>query len=111
MDPYKNNMIPKDIYHSKLTVSGQVSAIMNAHLDNRQLNVIDEPTRVFRKYEHIEIIATKEHVKPGAKINKVAYIAFVEVKSGGLIRVGDELYINNKFIGHVLGFDATHTPN
>lgn len=111
MDPYQQGLIPSDIYFSKRNVGGKIVSIMNAYLNNRQLKLIDEPTRAFRKYDLVEIIATKEKRHPGETVNSIAYVGFIEIKSGGIIRVSDKFKINERTIGKVIGFDATHFPN
>jgi len=111
MDPYSKGLIPNDIYSSKITVRGKIVSIMNAHLNNRDLKLIKEPTRAFRKHDLVEIIATDEVKYPGENINSIAYIGFTEILNGGVIRRDDTLLINEKALGKVLGFDATHAPN
>lgn len=111
MEPYKQGIIPSYIYYKKVKVSGKINSIMNACLDNRGLKLIEESTRAFKKYDLIEIIVTKESKFPGERVNSIAYIGFIEVENGGVIRIGDKFIVNKKSIGQVLGFDATHMPN
>jgi len=86
-------------------------AVLNHKLTNRQLNLVKTPTRAIKRGEIHELIGTHEDASPGSSVNNVWYIGFFEVTKGGIIVYGDEVYINEKKIGLVLGFDETHMPN
>jgi hypothetical protein len=47
----------------------------------------------------------------GDKIDRVGYLGFAEIASGGVMEVGDPVRIAGTQIGRVLGFDDTHYPN
>jgi hypothetical protein len=57
------------------------------------------------------MITDEKEAKPGAVVNRVSYIAFIEIHRGGVMVVGDEVYWKNNFLGIVAGFDDTHMPN
>lgn len=50
-------------------------------------------------------------MEPCEVVNDVAYVGFFEVEEGGVIVIGDSVYIGAKLIGEVVGFDDTHMPN
>ncbi|MET3697768.1 hypothetical protein SAMN05877753_104357 [Bacillus oleivorans] len=111
MDPYKAGMIPSNIYQERRMVSGKLVAVMDCYLENRGLQLIPQPTRAFKKWDIIELIATEETSSQNSTINSIAYLGFFEVTSGGIIQKSDKLKVNEKIIGSVLGYDETHMPN
>lgn len=112
MDPYTSGMIKKSPYAQKKTIKGKLVAILDAIIEKRRLNLITPHSRAVKKGEIHELIATEEkEAGPGKIVNNVAYVCFFEVEEGGVIVRGDEVYINEKFIGKIAGFDDTHMPN
>jgi hypothetical protein len=60
----------------------------------------------------VELISTDEtSAQPGAMVNNIGYIAFVELTSGGILLAGDRVEADGKVIGEIAGFDDTHMPN
>lgn len=47
----------------------------------------------------------------GARVDRVAYVGFVEVVQGGVILVGDRVTLGGRELGRVVSFDYTHFPN
>lgn len=110
-DPYQSNILPTNIYYRKRNVKGSVVAILDAHVNKRELRLIQQPTRAFKKFDICELITTEENATLGGEVNSIAYLAFLEIDVGGVIKVGDILEISNSIIGEVIGFDLTHMPN
>jgi len=76
------------------------------------LNLITPHSRAVKKNEAHELITTAEKgAAPGEVVNRVAYIGFFEVNEGGVKLTGDDVYIEGKLIGKVVGFDDAHMPN
>ncbi|MEK6885099.1 MAG: hypothetical protein AABY22_36040, partial [Nanoarchaeota archaeon] len=48
---------------------------------------------------------------PNKPINNIAYLGFGEIIEGGIVEVGDIIYLKNRPLGIILGFDETHFPN
>jgi hypothetical protein len=111
MDPYQAGLIPKDLYHSRRAISGEIVAVMAKHLEGRNLFLIPQPTRALRTYELVELIATEEKPNEENRINSISYLGFFEVKQGGVVKNLDHIKINGKKIGSLLGYDETHMPN
>lgn len=111
-DPYKSGKISTDAYYKKRVVTGGIAVILDMRLENRGLELINQPSRCLLKNEIHELIFTISNSKLGEKVNEsIAYVAFFEVEEGGVVIVGDTLTIGGKVIGSVLGFDETHSPN
>lgn len=115
MDPYKKGKIPlKDIariFHEKNNVEGRILVVLDHNLANRGLKLINTPSRALKKYEIHELIGTNEEAFPGSEVKNVWYLGFFEVEKGGVITYGDSVWINNRKIGEVIGYDETHMPN
>jgi hypothetical protein len=110
-DPYNTGTIPPYIYYDKKQIKGEIIAVMDALLENRALKIIPQPTRVLQKYEIIELITTENNSDSNEIINSIAYLGFIEIQEGGVLRSKDTLSISGHIIGEVLGFDETHMPN
>jgi hypothetical protein len=112
MDPYTGGLFSNNPYARHGAIAGRIVAILDAHLTDRGLHLIQPISRVVKKYDIHELIATPEEgTGPGMTVNNVWYIAFFEVTVGGVIVIGDEVLVGKKSIGRVAGFDDTHLPN
>lgn len=111
MDPYQSIIVKTDLYAQKEEIHGNLVAVLDWAHDNRKLELIYPASRCLLKNEIHELILTDEKVKPGDIVNKVSYIGFFEVKEGGVILQGDEIFIGDQFIGEIVGYDETHMPN
>lgn len=69
-------------------------------------------SRCVRAGEVHELVAT-DHVETaaGARIDRVAFLGFAEIDAAGVLDRGDELWIGDRRIGVLLGFDGCHLPN
>lgn len=112
LDPYAIGMIKKSPYVQKKIIKGSIVAILDSIIEKRGLKLITPHSRAVKKGEIHELITTEEEeAGPGKIVNNVAYVCFFEVSEGGVMVRGDEVYINKKLIGKVIGFDDTHMPN
>jgi len=112
LDPYASGMIKKNPYAQKKIIKGNIVAILDSIIEKRGLKLITPHSRAVKKGEIHELITTEEEeAGPGKIVNNVAYVCFFEVSEGGVIVRGDEVHINKKLIGKVIGFDDTHMPN
>nr|WP_235910762.1 hypothetical protein [Heliobacterium chlorum] len=99
-------------YAKKKDVVGELVAILEGKLENRGLQLIKPISRALAEDEIHEIIMTDEvEAGPGKKVDRIAYLAFFEVKGGGVIVTGDPVFLKGKLLGHIAGFDETHMPN
>jgi hypothetical protein len=70
------------------------------------------PSRAVRAGEILELALTEDPgAGPGARVDQVAYIGFLEVSQGGVILIGDTVILGKRELGEVVGFDYTHFPN
>ncbi len=111
-DPYARNMFGNtNPYYAKRPVTGKLAVVLDGIYDDRGLTLIKPPSRVIKTGEIHELIVTDENVRPGATVNRIAYLGFFEITSGGVIVAGDEIHIGNTAIGRIAGYDETHMPN
>jgi len=112
MDPYARALFKENPFSLKRSIECLVVAVLQARLDNRSLRLIPQISRVLKKNDIHELIFTDEkESRPETIVNRIAYIAFIEILKGGVMVVGDKVYWNNNLLGIVAGFDDTHMPN
>ncbi len=111
-DPYSRKLVDRSFYFSKVDIETRVIAVLDGRLDNRNLNLIVPISRTFSAGTVIELIITDEDsTRPGSNVQRISYLAFVELLNSGVLLIGDEVVWNNKVIGKIAGFDDTHMPN
>lgn len=111
-DPYLSKLVTQNFYHSKVDIKGRVVVVLDGLIENRALQLISPPSRAFSAGTIIELIGTDENdAQPGGSVNKIAYLAFVELLNGGVVLKGDTVYCNSELIGTIAGYDDTHMPN
>jgi hypothetical protein len=99
-------------YAERKEVIGEVITVLDAKSESRGLWLIATYSRVLPKYSIHELILTDEpDPKIGEAVNQISYLCFFEVSDGGVIVIGDKLYLNDQLIGIIKGFDETHLPN
>jgi hypothetical protein len=99
-------------YPYKRKVKSKIVVVLEGKSDNRGLNLINTRSRALCKNEIHEIIISDEaDAGPGKIVNSISYLGFVEIIEGGVILTGDNIYLNDKLIGYVAGYDETHFPN
>ncbi|ODA39685.1 hypothetical protein [Desulfosporosinus sp. BG] len=112
VDPYQAGFFCENPYAAKRVIKGRLVVILKGKLEQRGLELIPTISRAVLKDEVHELIVTdQENAGPGSKVDKIAYIGFVEITAGGVMTVGDTLTCQDKVLGRVVGFDETHLPN
>jgi hypothetical protein len=111
-DPYARNMFGQfNPYFAKRQISGDLAVVLDGTFDERGLELILPSSRAVKASEIHELILSDEPTGPGQRVNRIAYVGFLEIKQGGVIIVGDTVHIGGKIIGTIAGFDETHMPN
>jgi len=99
-------------FSQRCMVEAEMIAILDARRHDRDMTLIKPLTRVVKKGEIHEFVMTDEaDAKPGARINRVAYLAFAVITQEGILSVGDHLFCGTETIGQIVGYDETHMPN
>lgn len=111
-DPYKIGMFLSNPYYAKSDIQGRLMVVLDGKLENRGMELITQISRCVLRNEIHELIASDEPgLGAGSKVEKVAYLGFVEIYQAGVLTIGDEVLWAGQTIGTVAGFDETHMPN
>ncbi len=110
-DPYTTNKVTSDAYVDKVPLEGVVVAVLRGTVADRGLELIPQPSRAVSKGEVHELILTPEAASPGERVRAIAYLAFVEFLTGGILLSGDKVCVGGQEIGDLVGFDMSHFPN
>lgn len=111
-DPYITGSWASAGKFKKRVLTGQMVDVGEGLADNRGLILIPQRQRVLQQNEIHELLTTDEvDAGPGKTVNRISLIGFLEITQGGVIGVGDRVFIHDREIGRVAGFDETHFPN
>lgn len=96
----------------KRAVAGRVVKVLVHRRDDRGMSLEPFASRCVRRGEVHELVTTDhDDTAAGARIDRVAFLGFVEIGNAGVIDRGDEVWHDGELVGTVLGFDACHHPN
>lgn len=97
---------------AKRPVTGTLVKVLLHRRDDRGMKLEPYASRCVRHGEVHELVTTDHtDTAPGSRIDRVAFLGFAEISRAGVIDRGDKLWINERLVGTVLGFDACHFPN
>jgi len=97
---------------AKRPVTGTLVKVLLHHRFDRGMKLETYGSRCVRQGEVHELVTTDHtQITPGARIDRVGFLGFMEIARAGVIDRGDEVWVNGHRIGSVLGFDACHFPN
>jgi hypothetical protein len=112
MDPYLKNLKKRAPKCNKIDIYGSFVVVLSSYQKKRNLQLIQQSTRVVLINEVHEIIITDEKTaEPGNTVDNIAYFGFVEFTNSGVLMYGDSVKVDNSEIGKLVGFDYTHMPN
>ncbi len=96
----------------KRSAQGLMTKLLKHTRDERGMTLLPYESRCIRAGEIHELVTTNEReLGPGARVDSVGFLGFVEFTDGGVIDVGDQLVVGTRVIGPVVGFDDCHYPN
>ncbi|MGW5348930.1 DUF6917 domain-containing protein [Streptomyces sp. NPDC004031] len=102
--------VPED--GRKRIVHGPLVKVLLHRRDDRGMTLEPHASRCVRAGEVHELVTTDhDDTAPGARIDRVGFLGFVELACGGVVDRGDTVRIGGRRVGTVLGFDACHFPN
>jgi hypothetical protein len=84
---------------------------MNLERSDRGMILTPFRTRCLLAGEIHEFVLCEEGLNPDAPIDRVSYLGFGEILTGGVAEIGDGFFVDGKRIGTLIGFDETHAPN
>lgn len=102
-------MTPRPV--KRAVVASAVKLLFHAR-DDRGMQLCDLATRCLARHEVHEVVTTDQReARAGDRIDRVGFLAFAEVETGGVVERGDRLVVAGRDVGVVLGFDGCHAPN
>lgn len=101
----------KTLFSDKKDVKGKWAAVMNHTRKDRGLELSSFKTRCIKEYEIHEFLVCSPEAAGSNPIDDVCYLGFGEITQGGVVEIGDEVYLGDQLYGEILGFDETHMPN
>jgi hypothetical protein len=99
------------MFGDREAVTGRWSAVMRHRRNDRRMIPASWQTRCIRSGEIHEFILCTPSAGNNQPMDDVAYLGFAEIRVGGVLVIGDELWADDRLIGTVHGFDETHWPN
>lgn len=109
--PYDFKKITPSVYGGRRPVEGETVALLHISFDDRGLKLIETKSRTVKRNEIHELMITDEDAAPGGGADRVRAIGFFEITESGLIVAGDEVFIEERRLGTLVGYDVTHMPN
>lgn len=96
----------------KRPVTGVLVKVLLHRRDDRGMRLEPYASRCIRRGELHELVTTDQtQTGLGEAIDRVGFLGFVEILQAGVIDEGDQVQIDGRSVGTVLGFDACHFPN
>lgn len=96
----------------KREVRGTLVKILVHRRSDRGMRLEEHAARCVRRGDVHELVTTDQwDPHPGAQVDRVGFLGFVELGCAGVIDRGDVVRIGDTVVGTVLGFDACHLPN
>jgi len=109
--PYDFKKITPSVYGDRRPVEGETVALLHISFDDRGLKLIETKSRTVKRNEIHELMITDEDAALGGGADRVRAIGFFEITESGLIVAGDEVFIEDRRLGTLVGYDVTHMPN
>ncbi|WP_285734264.1 hypothetical protein [Nocardiopsis sp. ATB16-24] len=96
----------------KREVTATLVKVLVHRRSERGMRLEPYASRCVRAGEVHELVAT-DHTgtAQGTRIDRVGFLGFVEITAAGVVDRGDEVWIGDRRVGVVLGFDGCHMPN
>jgi hypothetical protein len=113
VDPHRERVLDSEFpYVAARPVEGRLVCVLDARSDRRGMQLEIHPSRAIRAGEIHELALTDDAgAAPGARVDRVAYVGFVEFVQGGVVIAGAQVALGACDLGQVVGFDCTHFPN
>ena len=97
---------------AKRVVTATLVKVLLHRRRDRGMTLEPYASRCVRVGELHELVSTDQtSAGPGARIDRVGFLGFAEIERAGVLDRGDEVWIGDRPVGVVLGFDACHFPN
>lgn len=96
----------------KRTVEGVVVKVLVHRRDDRGMILEPFASRCVQAGEVHELVTTDvRETGPGTRVDRVGFLGFAEITRAGVLDRGDQVWVGDRLVGTVLGFDGCHFPN
>lgn len=96
----------------KRTVEGVVVKVLVHRRDDRGMSLEPFASRCVRAGEVHELVTTdSRETRAGSRVDRVGFLGFAEITRAGVLDRGDQVWVGDRLVGTVLGFDGCHFPN
>ena len=92
-------------------IETQFVAVLGHHRVGRQMIPAPQHTRCISKGEIHELVSVLECDDGRLDFNDAWYLGFIEFNNGGVVATKMTVQLGDRWIGKLVGFDATHLPN
>jgi predicted dehydrogenase len=90
----------------------RIIRLLGRRTAERGITVNDNSSCCIRRGEiHSFFVTDEADIKPGSRIDHTEDIGFAEFMTPAVIEAGDNMYIGNRLLGKIAGFDAWNYPN
>jgi L-arabinose 1- dehydrogenase len=97
---------------SKDPVRAALVKLLFHRRDDRGMSLSPWASRCVRAGDVHELVTTTDHpTAPGDRIDAVGFLGFAEFRAATVLERGDQLWLGERMIGIVVGFDECHAPN
>lgn len=97
---------------AKRAVGGVLVKVLLHRREDRGMRLEPYASRCVRRGELHELVTTSHRrTAPGGAVDRVGFLGFVEITTAGVLDRGDRVWIGDRPVGVLLGFDACHFPN
>lgn len=97
---------------AKDPVSTRVVKLLFHSLDGRGMTFSPWLSRCVPAGQIHELVTTTDRpARPGDRVDRVGFLGFTEFRAPAVIERGDEVWLGQRRLGTVAGFDECHAPN
>ncbi|MER5865535.1 Gfo/Idh/MocA family oxidoreductase [Kitasatospora sp. NPDC002040] len=97
---------------AKQDVSAKLVKLLFHRRDDRGMTQSPWATRCIRAGEVHELVTTTDRpTAPGDRVDAVGFLGFAEFATATVLEQGDQLWLDERLVGEVVGFDECHFPN
>ncbi|MDT0461877.1 DUF6917 domain-containing protein [Streptomyces gibsoniae] len=96
----------------KRAVHGTLVKVLIHRRNDRGMRLEEFASRCVREGEVHELVTTDRcETAPGTRVDRVGFLGFAEIGCAGVLDRGDQVWIGDRLVGTLLGFDSCHFPN
>jgi hypothetical protein len=110
-DPYADGIVAQNLKVIKKPICARAVGILTNSAKNRNMDLIASSSRAVRLSDVHELVCTGEFRKPSEVVRDISYLSFIVFEESGVLAIGDQVEVDGKVFGKILGFNEIHAPN